>query len=234
MGKFLARALKDATLSTNIAAIKTKDSLLTQETTKIAQRFQEYYTTLYNLPNSHKPKDLSGTKRDIISQFLEDSGLPSLSDLDTQTLEELITTIELSEASKTLKTGKSPGPDGLTAHYYNTFLTPLAPHMVKIFNFLKDPCETPQDFLRAHVTVLPKPNKDPLECTSYRPISLLNTDLKIYTKILANRLRPLLHKLIEPEQVGFMPGREAKDNVIKALNLIHKSQTDTFEGMLLY
>lgn len=80
------------------------------------------------------------------------------------------------------------------------------------------------------MTVLPKPNKDPLDCTSYRPISLLNTDLNIYAKILANHLRPLLHTLIGPEQVGFMPGREAKDNVIKALNLIHKSRTDDLEG----
>lgn len=105
--------------------------------------------------------------------------------------------------------------------------------MLKTFNHLKDPQEIPADFLRAHVTVLPKPSKDPLDCASYRPISLPNVNLKLYAKIMANRLRPLLHHLIGLEQTGFMPGRKAKDNVIKALNLIHRSQTEDFEGMLL-
>lgn len=115
--------MKDAILSTNTAAIKAKDSILTQETTKIAKRFHEYYTAPYNFPNPHKPKDFSGTKIDIIRKFLEDSGLPSLTDSDAQALEDPITILELSEAIKTLKTGKSPGPDGLTPHYYRTFFT---------------------------------------------------------------------------------------------------------------
>lgn len=88
-------------------------------------------------------------------------------------------------------------------------------------------------FLRAYVMVLPKPKKDPLDCSNYRPISLLNLDLKLFTKVLANRLRPLLHLLIGQEQVGFMPGREARDNMTKALNLIHRAHSDGFEGMLL-
>lgn len=44
-------------------------------------------------------------------------------------------------------------------------------------------------------------------------------DLKLYAKILANRLLPLLPKLISLDQVGFIPGREAKDNTMKAINL---------------
>lgn len=62
--------------------------------------------------------------------------------------------------------------------------------------------------------------------TNYRPISLLNVDLKIYAKVLANRLVPLLPKLISLDQVGFIPGREARDNTIKAIN-IHKWLTST-------
>lgn len=50
----------------------------------------------------------------------------------------------------------------------------------------------------------------------------MNVDLKLLAKILAYRLRPLLVKIIRPEQVGFMPGRKVKDNIIKALNLIHR------------
>lgn len=91
-GTFLARALKDTLLSTCIAAIKTKDSQLTQDTRKISQRFHGYYTDLYNLPNTHKPKDLFGTRSEKIHKFLVDSGIPTLN--DSQTLEDPITALE--------------------------------------------------------------------------------------------------------------------------------------------
>lgn len=52
-------------------------------------------------------------------------------------------------------------------------------------------------------------------------------------KIIANRLKPLLHGLIGPDQAGFMPGREAKGNVTKSLDLIYAAHTQIIEGLLL-
>lgn len=120
--------------------------------------------------NTHIPKDLFGSRMDIIHKFLIDNGLPTLDDTDSQSLKDPITEPELMTAIKARKTGKSPGPDNLTAHYYKAFSTVLIPHMLKTFNHLKDPQEIPVDFLRVHVTVLPKPGKDPLDCASYRLI----------------------------------------------------------------
>lgn len=71
------------------------------------------------------------------------------------------------------------------------------------------------------------------ECSSYRHISLFNIDLKLLAKILANRLRPLLAHVISPEQVGFVPGREAKDNIIKALLLTQASYSQHIKSLLL-
>lgn len=53
-------------------------------------------------------------------------------------------------------------------------------------------------------------------CGSYRPISLLNVDLKFFTKI-----QSLLPQLVHLDQVGFIPSGEARDNTIKVLNLVH-------------
>lgn len=71
------------------------------------------------------------------------------------------------------------------------------------------------------MTVIPKPGKDPTQVTTYRPISLLNDDIKCYAKIIANRLLPLIPSIISLDQVGFIPGREASDNTIKTLNIHH-------------
>lgn len=42
---------------------------------------------------------------------------------------------------------------------------------------------------------------------SYRPISLLNYDIKILTKVLATRLIKVLPPLVDIEQTGLMPNK---------------------------
>lgn len=50
--------------------------------------------------------------------------------------------------------------------------------------------------MRAMIVVIPKPGKDAELCPSYRPISLLNVDDKILTKVLVNRLNAVIHMCI--------------------------------------
>ena len=52
---------------------------------------------------------------------------------------------------------------------------------------------------------------NPEQLKNWRPLSLINTDAKIFTKWLANRLRPLIGKLIHPMQKGFIPGRQISE-----------------------
>lgn len=93
--------------------------------------------------------------------------------------------------------------------------------MVKVCNGLGQVSSFPLESLLAHVSVTTKEVKDPLVFRSYRPISLLNVDLKRFTKILASWLQSLLPQLVHLDQVGFISNREARDNTIKVLNLVH-------------
>ena len=121
------------------------------------------------------------------------------------------------------KLGKSPGPDGFTLQYYKTLLPSLGNHLVKMLNGLTEGDVLHASTLQAQIAVIPKEGKDPSYCGSYRPISLLNTDLKLFTKILATRLQSHLPHLIHLDQVGFVPTREARDNTTKVLNLLYTS-----------
>ena len=65
----------------------------------------------------------------------------------------------------------------------------------------------------ALISLLLKKGKDPVECASYRPLSLLNADLKIYAKVLARRLQGYMTKLVQCDQTGFIRTRLPSDNV---------------------
>lgn len=132
-----------------------------------------------------------------------------------------------------MKQGKAPGPDGYSLLYYKTFGNLLTPHFLSAYNVAGEGTIPPRDGLWAHITVIPKEGKDPLLCQNYRPISLLNVDLKIFTKILSLRLSGRIPQLVHSDQVGFVPTREARDNTTKVLNLIYVAQKRKIPLLLL-
>lgn len=85
-----------------------------------------------------------------------------------------------------MKPGKAPGLDGYTVQYYKTFLPILGPWLVKFFIAVGSETIFPRDTLRAHISLIHKEGKDLSSGGSYRPISLLNIDLKLFSKILAS------------------------------------------------
>ena len=63
-------------------------------------------------------------------------------------------------------------------------------------------------FYEANIILISKPDKDTTKNENLRPISLMNKDAKILTKIVANRRHKYIKKLIHHDQVGFIPGMQ--------------------------
>lgn len=63
----------------------------------------------------------------------------------------------------------------------------------------------------AIITLLPKPNKDLTQCRNYRPLSLLNSDVKLFAKVLSSRLYAFMTKLVHNDQTGFIKSRLVAD-----------------------
>ena len=77
-----------------------------------------------------------------------------------------------------------------------------------------------QTLTKASITLLLKPGKEDSDCSSYRPISLLNADYKILAKALALRLESVMPSIISLDQTGFMRNRHSFSNIRRLLNIL--------------
>lgn len=103
--------------------------------------------------------------------------------------------------------GQKTGPE-----IYKRYGEVLLPELLKTLGWALTNGRLPTSMSEATIVVIPKEGKDQLEA-SYRPISLLCSDVKILAKILATRLNGCIQTLIHPDQLEFIPNRSTSINI---------------------
>lgn len=135
-------------------------------------------------------------------------------------LEKVFTEEEFHSAVKSMQNGKCPGPDGFPSEFFKRFARELAPLLLSTYKESSTSGSLPPTMRQAVISLILKKEKNPVECGSYRPISLLNFDSKILAKMLALRLEKVLPSLISDDQTGFIKHRQISSNICRLLNVL--------------
>ena len=162
----------------------------------LAEHVQRFYTKLYSCDQINP----------LEQNFFLNNLDVGLSDQQKEHLQNDLTDFEIETAISQMTKGKAPGPDGLSVEFY-TRCWPIVKHdFVNLLNQMYSTQSIDNRTKSGFITLIYK--KGPkTKISNYRPISLLNYDLKIFTKCLTNRLKPLMTNLSHENQYA-KPGKQ--------------------------
>ena len=155
------------------------------------------------------------------------------SDFEAASCERVVTECEVRNALKAVGLNKSPGLDGLPYEVYLRMSHMFLPIRTDMFNHWFAQGAIPGIITKGVITLLKKGGWHVWEgLDDYKPITLLNTELKILARVLANRLQLVISDLIGPEQTFAMKGRSIQDNLHLIREVLEGIEDDT-EAVLI-
>ena len=152
--------------------------------------------------------------------------------------EGLITESEALSALKDFAANKTPGTDGLSVEFLKYYWPELQSSVVNSFNYAFQNGSLSISPKRGIISLIPKiknKNKDKTIFENLRPVSFLNVDYKILTKVLAKGVEKVLPELINPDQTGYVKGRYIGENIITLIqDLMFYTDKENLPGIAVF
>ena len=218
--KLLAWQLKKQMSASMIHKVKKSDNTTTCNPKEINNCFQGFYKSLYS-------SEFDNTA-DKCETFLSSLNLPKLSEADRARLDQPLSRNEILKALMSLQSGWAPGLDGFTPEFYKKYHNLLLNPLIDMYQHSFNTKTLPPTIQEALITLICKPEKDPELAGSYRPISLLSVESKVYAKAIATRLEDYLPFLVHKDQTGFIKNRVSMNNLRRLFYII--TQTESLSG----
>ncbi|XP_039129007.1 uncharacterized protein LOC120265183 [Dioscorea cayenensis subsp. rotundata] len=127
---------------------------------------------------------------------------------------------------------KAPGSDGFPIFFFKQSWETVKEDIFKLCEDFYDGRANLERINWANIALIPKV-ESPEHPRDYRPISLVNSSLKILSKILATRLGKVMDKLVDHAQLAFLKGRCILDNVATAEELTFSMKRRRLPGYIL-
>jgi hypothetical protein len=201
-----------------------KNSVITDQP-KLLHMIKEYYEKLYTTTKPNK---------ELLENYIFETNLErNINEEEFKICDGKLTIEECTSAFNMMKLNKSPGLDGLTVEFYQTFWDKIKFFLVDVLNKSQD-----EKLLtysqRTSVLSLILKNDDPLLLENDRPISLLNVDLKLLSYVLSQRLKKILPKLINEDQTGYLQNWFIGFNHRQIQDIIDFADSYKIDGAIIF
>ena len=205
-----------------IRAVQSSNSDLISEPAAIRAEIKSFYESLYSAEPCNKPIQMQ-----LLTKIDK-----QISDDQNTALTQPFTREDLEKSIKQMANGKSPGLDGLPAEFYKQFFDLIADDLLLVFTELLQSGRMSASQRTGLITLLYKKG-DRTDLKNWRPISLLNCDYKILSKMISLRLAKVLEDIIEPDQTCSVPNRSIITNGLLLRDLIQIANEKNLPAALI-
>jgi len=143
-----------------------------------------------------------------------------------------VTMGELEATLKWFKRDKSLGPDGWKVKFYLSFFEIIGSDLLKVIEESRISGSMHGAINTTFIALIPKTN-NPSSYNDFCPVFLCNCLYKIISKIIANRIHPILSTHISPKQFAFLKDRQIHEAIRSAQEVMHSIQSKKIKGMIL-
>ena len=213
-----------------IKELKVNDSETLTDLKDINRKIEEHFTEML----SSKIRSEETENEHDFDLFIKNLEIPKLSNEEQNLLEHDVSAEEIKNALKRFQKNKTPGDDGFSVEFYETFIDLIGGNLLDSYNEAYQNNKLSISQRRGIISLIPKSDENLNDITNWRPITLLNVDYKVLARIIAMRVEPFLPNLIHPDQTGFIKGRYIGQNVRLLNDLMTYTESNKIAGTLLF
>ena len=157
--------------------------------------------------------------------------LNQISQQEADTLELPFTEDEVHSALMDMNGDKAPGPDGFMVAFWQCCWEFVKEEVLEMFKEFHEQNAFLKSFINMFLVLLPKKGGAE-ELGDFRPISLLGGLYKLLAKVLANRIKKVIGKVVSPDQNAFVMGRQILEASLIANEVIDSWQKRGEKGLI--
>ena len=159
--------------------------------------------------------------------------MQKLSEIQKAQLDRVLDFDEISNTIKPMRNSKSPSSDGYPVEFKNFFWPKIKVLLCNLYIEIINIGQMHDSERRGIIALLEKIERDTLYLKNWRPLSLLNVDYKIFTKITSNRMQTVLPTLIHPDQTGFINGRYIGENALDLVSIMKHTKNYNTDALIV-